>query len=182
MTTIPLGPALLAGSSDLPGGFGRAVLFTTHSRARCWAPPYLVLLRAGFCLPPALQPARCALTAPFHPYPPSSRLASRAKAGGMFSVPLSFELPRPGVTRRTALWSSDFPRQPQSGCRGRLVRCGGKLSLPVPVRSSRAVQPERRFDSRFVRFHRFGWSVPRLPNQANRTNLKNRLRYPSFPA
>src|SRR6185295_1647112 len=26
MTTIPLGPALLAGSSDLPGGFGRAVL------------------------------------------------------------------------------------------------------------------------------------------------------------
>src|SRR5688572_6448879 len=31
-------------------------------------PPYLVLLRAGFCLPPALPPARCALTAPFHPY------------------------------------------------------------------------------------------------------------------
>jgi len=32
------------------------------------APPYLVLLRAGFCLPPTLPPARCALTAPFHPY------------------------------------------------------------------------------------------------------------------
>src|SRR6187399_1802391 len=32
-------------------------------------PPYLVLLRAGFCLPPTLPPARCALTAPFHPYP-----------------------------------------------------------------------------------------------------------------
>ena len=31
------------------------------------------------------------------------------KAGGMFSVPLSVGLPRPGVTRRTALWSSDFP-------------------------------------------------------------------------
>src|SRR5262249_39958241 len=29
---------------------------------------YLVLLRAGFCLPPMLPPARCALTAPFHPY------------------------------------------------------------------------------------------------------------------
>src|SRR5690348_5045752 len=27
----------------------------------------------------------------------------------MFSVPLSFGLPRPGVTRRTALRSSDFP-------------------------------------------------------------------------
>src|SRR6187401_7588 len=36
MTTIPLGPALLTGSSDLPGGFGRAVLFDAsgfrHSR------------------------------------------------------------------------------------------------------------------------------------------------------
>jgi hypothetical protein len=33
--------------------------------------PYLVLLRAGFCLPPVLPRARCALTAPFHPYSPS---------------------------------------------------------------------------------------------------------------
>ena len=33
----------------------------------------------------------------------------RAKAGGIFSVPLSFELPRPGITRRTAQRSSDFP-------------------------------------------------------------------------
>src|SRR5215510_9199565 len=86
-------------------------------------PPYLVLLRAGFCLPPTLPPARCALTAPFHPYSPSpfglrrSRPLSgachaevrRTKAGGMFSVPLSVRLPCPGVTRRTALWSSDFP-------------------------------------------------------------------------
>ena len=32
-----------------------------------------------------------------------------AFAGGIFSVPLSFESPRPGVTRRTALRSSDFP-------------------------------------------------------------------------
>jgi len=32
-------------------------------------PPYLVLLRVGFTLPPALQTERCALTAPFHPYP-----------------------------------------------------------------------------------------------------------------
>ncbi len=31
-------------------------------------PAYLVLLRVGFTLPPALLPARCALTAPFHPY------------------------------------------------------------------------------------------------------------------
>ncbi len=31
--------------------------------------PYLVLLRVGFSLPPRLPGARCALTAPFHPYP-----------------------------------------------------------------------------------------------------------------
>ena len=38
------------------------------------ASPYLALLRAGFCLPPMLPPARCALTAPFHPYLPAGRL------------------------------------------------------------------------------------------------------------
>lgn len=32
--------------------------------------PYLVLLRVGFTLPLPLPPARCALTAPFHPYLP----------------------------------------------------------------------------------------------------------------
>jgi len=30
--------------------------------------PYLVLLRVGFTLPRLLPAARCALTAPFHPY------------------------------------------------------------------------------------------------------------------
>src|SRR5437763_117411 len=36
-------------------------------------PPYLVLLRVGFTLPPSLPPERCALTAPFHPYPGTAR-------------------------------------------------------------------------------------------------------------
>ena len=72
VTIIPLGPALLAGSSDLPGGFGRAVLSET--------PPYLVLLRAGFCLPSALRPTRCALTAPFHPYLAFALAALRARS------------------------------------------------------------------------------------------------------
>ena len=40
-------------------------------RAGAPASPYLVLLRAGFCLPLLLPEARCALTAPFHPYPPT---------------------------------------------------------------------------------------------------------------
>src|SRR5262245_33256340 len=58
MTIIPLDPPSLTDSSDRPGDQGRAVLMS----------PYLVLLRAGFCLPPVLPRARCALTAPFHPY------------------------------------------------------------------------------------------------------------------
>ena len=32
-------------------------------------PLYLILLRVGFSLPRLLPGARCALTAPFHPYP-----------------------------------------------------------------------------------------------------------------
>jgi len=46
--------------------------------------PYLVLLRVGFAMPRSLLAGRCALTAPFHPYPDRSR-------GGMFSVALSVE-------------------------------------------------------------------------------------------
>jgi hypothetical protein len=68
---------------------------------------YLTLLRVGFALPPLLPTARCALTAPFHPYP--------ALRGGVFSVALSVGSPLPRVTRHTALWSSDFP-QPYAGC------------------------------------------------------------------
>ena len=47
---------------------------------RPWAPPYLVLLRAGFCLPSALRQTRCALTAPFHPYPSTRPPRLRASA------------------------------------------------------------------------------------------------------
>src|SRR5436309_10159859 len=69
---IPLAPPSLAESSDLPGDCGRAVRMTS---------PYLVLLRAGFCVPPVLPRARCALTAPFHPYPPSPFGPGRALTG-----------------------------------------------------------------------------------------------------
>ena len=65
VTTIPLAPPLLAGSSNLPGDSQTGRLLPACAAA----PPYLVLLRAGFCLPPVLPRARCALTAPFHPYP-----------------------------------------------------------------------------------------------------------------
>jgi len=67
VTVIPLGLTLLPGSCDLPGG--------CNAPSRCVSPasrglpPYLVLLRVGFTMPCTLLRRRCALTAPFHPYP-----------------------------------------------------------------------------------------------------------------
>ena len=52
-----------------------------------------------------LPPARCALTAPFHPYP--------NLWGGIFSVALSVGSRPPGVTWHPALWSPDFPPSPK---------------------------------------------------------------------
>ena len=84
-------------------------------------PPYLVLLRVGFTLPQPLLPARCALTAPFHPYrtgrpgrSPSGQL-SMPKHGHpavcfLWHWPsVSLYAHVPDVIRHTALRSSDFP-------------------------------------------------------------------------
>jgi hypothetical protein len=61
------------------------------------ASPYLVLLRAGFCLPPVLPRARCALTAPFHPYSSLAPAFRPALAqSGIFSVPLIRQVALPG--------------------------------------------------------------------------------------
>ena len=78
-TVIPLGRTLLRGSSDLPGSCDApsqhvpAGSANSRDSARIERTggilPYLVLLRVGFSLPPPLLAARCALTAPFHPYP-----------------------------------------------------------------------------------------------------------------
>src|SRR5690242_11978160 len=59
---------------------------------------YLVLLRAGFTLPSPSLSRRCALTAPFHPYP--------AWRDGMFSVALSMPEAYAPIARR----SSSNPR------------------------------------------------------------------------
>ncbi len=59
-TAIHLGCVSPRTSSDLPG----------DSCGHTNTPPYSVLLRVGFTLPQASPPARCALTAPFHPYRP----------------------------------------------------------------------------------------------------------------
>src|SRR5207344_1026124 len=62
------------------------------------------------------------------PHPERPAKAGRDECGGIFSVPLSFGLPRPGVTQRTALRSSDFPPSTFAPCGapvddGRLARC-----------------------------------------------------------
>src|SRR5579864_4343029 len=67
-------------------------------------PPYLVLLRVGFALPAALLPRRCALTAPFHPYPVAGAVCF------LWHFPSAWLEPGvPDVIRHTALRSSDFP-------------------------------------------------------------------------
>ena len=95
----------------IPGGADRAGL-PTLPLAR-WVlprgrPPYSLLHRVGFAVPPPSPGARCALTAPFHPC--HARLA--APFGGLLSVALSCGSPRPAVGRHPALWCPDFPRRP----------------------------------------------------------------------
>ena len=88
--TIHLGGLSPIRSSDLPRSrMGHALVDL-----------YLVLLQVGFTLPRLLPDARCALTAPFHPY---------LLLGGLFSVALSVGSHPPGVTWHSAQWSPDFP-------------------------------------------------------------------------
>ena len=137
--------------SDLPGGFGvlrtaapRGALYpwilqsnlTVPGRHRCAfcskraLPPYLVLLRVGFTLPRTLQPGRCALTAPFHPYlgvRPASWSEDvhatgklRGLAGAVCFLwhwpSMGLEAHVPDVIRHTALRSSDFPPPEKRAC------------------------------------------------------------------
>jgi hypothetical protein len=111
-TVIPLGRALLRGSSDLPGGCGAPSRHAAPKARRLYQeiPPYLVLLRVGFALPAALLRRRCALTAPFHPY---LSLAARAVCF-LWHFPSNDPARKsagalPDVIRHTALRSSDFP-------------------------------------------------------------------------
>jgi len=76
--------------------------------------PYSVLLPVGFAMPLALPQARCALTAPFHPYRP----VTSGEGCGRRSV-LCGTFPRLN-TRRTLSgtvcpWSPDFPPGPPFG-------------------------------------------------------------------
>ena len=65
-----------------------------QSKLRAPSHPYLVLLPVGFALPLLLPIARCALTAPFHPY-----LSWPKPEGGLLSVALSLGSPPAAVSR-----------------------------------------------------------------------------------
>jgi len=62
------------------------------ARADASRRPYSVLLPVGFAVPLALPQARCALTAPFHPYRSHARHSGARGNGGLFSVALSLGL------------------------------------------------------------------------------------------
>ena len=71
-----------------------------HAPSRDDTFPYLVLLRVGFTLPPALAGA----VRSYHTFSPLPR-----ERGGLFSAALSVDSRPPGVTWHSALWSPDFP-------------------------------------------------------------------------
>ena len=80
-------------TASLTSPCGVIALRRTFPRCR----PYSVLLPVWFAMPFPLPDPRCALTAPFHPYSPSS--PKGLKAGGSFSVALSLGSPPPDVIR-----------------------------------------------------------------------------------
>ena len=103
VAAIRLGQLLPAGSSSLPescGGASRAACDELHSTP-IW--PYS---GGGFACRPCHQGSRCALTAPFHPYP---AIAARRY---VFCATLPERTcARPvAVSDPPALWSPDFPR------------------------------------------------------------------------
>jgi len=86
VTAIPLGRPSPGASSNQPERQGQRMRPRPRPRARAHR-SYSVLLPAGLAVPPTLPPARCALAAPFHPYPcarPCGRMDGRFAFCGAF--------------------------------------------------------------------------------------------------
>jgi len=69
--------------------------------------PYLVLLPVGVAVPSMLPPTRCALTAPFHPYP-----SPEDERRFALCCPGPWGRPRRMLSATVIPWSPDFPRIP----------------------------------------------------------------------
>ena len=104
VTAIPLGRPLPAASSNQPGWQGRK----TGPSPCGLHHPYSVLLPAGLAMPLPLPEARCALTAPFHPYPRTGRTESAARAV-CFLWRYPWGYPRRTLSGAVSPWSPDFP-------------------------------------------------------------------------
>ncbi len=115
--TIHLGHTSPCASSDLPGSpCGQQERARKLARFPIWS-----CSRWGLPCRRMLPPARCALTAPFHPYLPRvdswitgpdfrpASVVTTRDIGGLLSVALSVGSRPPGVTWHLALWSPDFP-------------------------------------------------------------------------
>ena len=103
--------AAAGGIKQSTRGLGRATL---SSRQSGISPSYLTLLRVGFTVPSMLPSKRCALTAPFHPYPSP-----------------------PEGKKRAVYFLWHFPWDyPHSALRSTLP-CGVRTFLPDPVHSGR---------------------------------------------
>ena len=85
-------------SSSLP------VSRADHTYKSYLSDTYLALLQVGFTLPHLLPSARCALTAPFHPY--RKRRYIFCGTGRQCTIAITH---CPGVTWHSVLWSPDFP-------------------------------------------------------------------------
>jgi len=133
MAIIPLGPALLPDSSDLPESrlSSLAAIRDEGAALRSGQPllSYLVLLRVGFTVPRMSPPERCALTLSpqagrtFSPLPVQRRAVSflwhcpyRRRTSRQIGNPP----PTLAVSEHTALRSSDFP--PPRPCQPRSDR------------------------------------------------------------
>jgi hypothetical protein len=89
--------------------------------------PYSVLLPVGFAVPSPLPETRCALTAPFHPYPCEVALAQAV----CFLLHFPWGRPRRPLAATVDPWSPDFP---PPGAQN--ATCAAK-----PVRPAAAVRP-----------------------------------------
>src|SRR3954453_12882814 len=107
---------------------------------------YSVLLPVGLAVPRMLPPARCALTAPFHPYRWALQLT-----GGIFSVALSLRSPSPDVIRHRVSVEPGL-----SSASAAAIRPAGRVGLGGVWRGVNSSRSEG-----------VGTSLPRDPPQAS---------------
>jgi len=100
---IHLGRNLRSASCNQPGRLVRKPTGTGFPLPRR---PYSVLLPVGFAVPLLLPRARCALTAPFHPYPWGP---SPVREAVCFLWHCPWGRPRRRLSGTVLPWSPDFP-------------------------------------------------------------------------